>query len=61
MQQSFSDVQTASNEVGLTTCRLQLETRQEPIVLLHAECPVARSEGFAARAQIELRQPPIES
>ena len=54
MEQSFSDVQSVPNEIGLTTRRLQLETRQEPIVLLHAECPVARSEGFAARAQIEL-------
>ena len=34
--------------------RLQLETHQEPIVILHAQCPIARSEGFAARAQIEL-------
>lgn len=34
--------------------RLQIETQHEPIVLMHAECPVARSEGFAARAQIEL-------
>jgi thymidine phosphorylase len=34
--------------------RLGLETQHEPIVLMHADCPVARSEGFAARAQIEL-------
>lgn len=34
--------------------RLRLETQHEPIVLMHADCPVARSEGFAARAQIEL-------
>ena len=34
--------------------RLRLETQHEPIVLMHAECPVARSEGFAARAQVEL-------
>ena len=34
--------------------RLKLETQHEPIVLMHADCPVARSEGFAARAQIEL-------
>lgn len=34
--------------------RLQIETQHEPIVLMHAECPVARSEGFAARAQIQL-------
>lgn len=34
--------------------RLGLETQHEPIVLTHADCPVARSEGFAARAQVEL-------
>jgi thymidine phosphorylase len=40
--------------VSLRSRRLWLETQQEPIVLLHADCPIARSEGFAARAQIEL-------
>jgi thymidine phosphorylase len=34
--------------------RLHLETQHEPIVLMHAQCPVARSEGFAARAEVEL-------
>lgn len=34
--------------------RLHLETQHEPIVLLHAECPIARSEGLSARAQVEL-------
>lgn len=34
--------------------RLGMETQHEPIVLTHADCPVARSEGFAARAQVEL-------
>ncbi len=34
--------------------RLRLETQHEPIVIMHADCPVARSEGFAARAQVEL-------
>lgn len=38
----------------LVTRRLMLETQHEPIVLMHADCPVARSEGFAARAQVEL-------
>jgi len=39
----------------LTTRRLRLETQHEPIVLMHADCPVARSEGFTARAQVELQ------
>lgn len=34
--------------------RLGLETQHEPIVLMHVDCSVARSEGFTARAQIEL-------
>ena len=34
--------------------RLHLETQHEPIVLLHAGCPIARSEGLSARAQVEL-------
>jgi thymidine phosphorylase len=34
--------------------RLGLETQHEPIVFMHARCPVARSEGFAARAQVEI-------
>ena len=38
----------------LSTRRLYLDTHHEPIVLLHAECPVARSEGFTARAQVEI-------
>ena len=41
-------------EATLTTRRLRLETQHEPIVLMHADCPVARSEGFTARAQVEL-------
>lgn len=34
---------------------LALYTHREPIVLMHADCPVARSEGLTARAQVELR------
>ncbi|WP_279338390.1 thymidine phosphorylase family protein [Sphingosinicella sp. YJ22] len=34
--------------------RLGLETQHEAIVFMHARCPVARSEGFTARAQVEL-------
>ncbi|GGD88033.1 putative thymidine phosphorylase [Tsuneonella deserti] len=42
------------SSVVLRTRRLRLETQQEPIVLLHADCPIARSVGFTARAQVEL-------
>jgi thymidine phosphorylase len=34
--------------------RLKLETQHEPIAFMHADCPVAKSEGFAARARVEL-------
>jgi thymidine phosphorylase len=44
----------STDAIVLTTRRLKLETQQEPIVLMHSECPIARSEGFAARAQVEL-------
>ena len=44
----------ATAAVILRTRRLKLETQHEPIVLMHSECPISRSEGFAARAQVEL-------
>ena len=34
--------------------RLAISTQNEPIAFLHADCPIARSEGLTARAQIEL-------
>ena len=34
--------------------RLGLLTQHEPLVLMHVDCPVARSEGFTARAEVEL-------
>ena len=34
--------------------RLGVETQHEAIVFMHRDCPVCRSEGFVARAQIEL-------
>ena len=41
-------------EPVLRVRRLGLETQHEPIVLTHVDCSVARSEGFTARAQVEL-------
>jgi thymidine phosphorylase len=38
----------------LHAVRLGLETQREPIVLMHADCPVARSEGLTARTQVEI-------
>lgn len=40
--------------ISLRSRRLRLETQQEPIVLLHSDCPIARAEGFNARAQVEV-------
>ena len=42
------------DEPTLHVRRLGLETQHEPLVLMHADCPVARSEGLTARAEIEL-------
>lgn len=50
---SFARVHPVTEPV-LRVRRLGLETQHEPIVLMHVDCPVARSEGFAARARIEL-------
>ena len=41
-------------EPTLHVRRLGLETQHEPLVLMHVDCPVARSEGFTARTEIEL-------
>lgn len=41
-------------EPTLQSIRLKLETQHEPIVLMHSDCSIARSEGFTARAKIEV-------
>ena len=35
--------------------RLGVDTYQEPVVYMHADCPVCRSEGFGPQARIEVR------
>ncbi|MDV3258127.1 MAG: thymidine phosphorylase family protein [Sphingomonas sp.] len=52
--QAETIVQHGNDLHPLRARRLGIETQHEPIVLTHADCPVARSEGFAARAQVEL-------
>lgn len=44
----------AIDEPTLRVRRLGLLTQHEPLVLMHVDCPVARSEGFTARAEVEL-------
>jgi len=34
--------------------RLGVESQHEPLVFMHKDCPVCRSEGFTARARVEL-------
>lgn len=34
--------------------RLGIETQHEPVAFMHADCPVGRAEGVAARTQVEL-------
>jgi thymidine phosphorylase len=49
-----SAAQSRSALHPLRAKRLGIDTQHEPIVLTHADCPVARSEGFTARAQVQL-------
>lgn len=35
--------------------RLGIDTYQEPVVYLHSDCPVCRSEGFEAQSRVEIR------
>jgi thymidine phosphorylase len=35
--------------------RLGLESQTEPLVIMHKNCPVCRSEGFRAKSRVELR------
>ena len=49
-----STLVNASNLHPLRAKCLELYTQREPIVLMHADCPVARSEGLTARTQVEL-------
>ena len=39
---------------ALRARRLGIESQHEPIAFMRADCPVGRSEGVAARAQVEL-------
>ncbi|HEX2941638.1 MAG TPA: hypothetical protein VHO91_11360, partial [Rhodopila sp.] len=50
-----ADRQQAAPELHpLRAVRLRLETQHEPIVIMRLDCPVAKSEGLAARAQVEV-------
>ena len=35
--------------------RLGIDTYQEPVLFLHADCPVCHSEGFEAQSRVEVR------
>ncbi len=39
---------------GLRVTRIGIDTYQEPVVYMHADCEVCRSEGFAALARVRL-------
>src|SRR6476659_8854894 len=34
--------------------RLGIDTYQEPVLYMHRDCPVCRSEGFEAQSRVEL-------
>ncbi len=40
---------------GLEVVRAGIDTYQEPVVYMHEDCAVCRSEGFEAQARIEVR------
>lgn len=41
---------------SLTLRRLGIDTHQEPIIYMHADCPICRSEGFAAQSRVRVHQ-----
>ncbi|MEJ5992353.1 thymidine phosphorylase family protein [Ramlibacter sp. PS3R-8] len=51
MQQQLSHPSGAR----LVARRAAIDTYQAPIVYMHADCPVCRSEGFEAQARVELK------
>lgn len=42
------------HHTGLCVARIGIDTYQEPVVYMHADCEVCRSEGFAALARVRL-------
>lgn len=49
--------QEATHPAGarLLARRAAIDTYQAPVVYMHADCPVCRSEGFEAQARVELK------
>ena len=45
---------TGAEAHPLKALRLGLETQHEPVAFMHADCPVGRAEGVAARTQVEV-------
>ena len=44
-----------SRDNSLSPRRLGIDTHQEPVVYMRADCPVCRSEGFAAHSRVQVR------
>ncbi|MBI2728732.1 MAG: thymidine phosphorylase family protein [Polaromonas sp.] len=49
----FPPAPTTSNRLRLR--RLGIDTYQEPVLYMHRDCPVCRSEGFEAQSRVEMR------
>jgi thymidine phosphorylase len=47
-------METQFHHAGLRVARIGIDTYQEPVVYMHADCEVCRSEGFAALARVRL-------
>lgn len=44
-----------NRENSLVPRRLGIDTHQEPVVYMRADCPVCRSEGFAGHSRVQVR------
>jgi thymidine phosphorylase len=44
-----------NHDNSLAPRRLGIDTHQEPVVYMRADCPVCRSEGFAAHSRLQVR------
>jgi len=53
---SFPSMRAMADEQGerLAARRARIDTYQQPVIYMHAECPVCRAEGFEAQAQVEV-------
>ena len=54
----FSDKLVSMAVHTMRVRRLGIDTHQQAVVYMRQDCPVCRSEGFAAEARVALEAPP---